>query len=147
MAFPILYAEEKEQVHRQSSIDQFNGFLSKWKQGGPAPVVFDKIDGIHCNTIKSHPVVIDLRGDSLGYVYPEAHCTFLSEKFITVTKEGVEQKILPSIFGGNGELIDVYTNKDAFVNFTDSSLGVRNRIQLRTGLSVVKAKETLPAVD
>lgn len=143
----VLLPNEKPQVHRHSSIDQFDGFLSKWTQGGPAPIVFDMIDGITCETIKSHPVVIDLCGDSLGYVYPEAHCTYVSDKFITVDKEGIEQVVLPSIFGGNGELIDVYTNKTAFVNFDNSSLGVRNRSQLRTGLDYVKASETLPAVD
>lgn len=144
----MLYPDEHPQVNRHSSIDQFKGFLSVYKKGGWAPIVFDQLDGITCDKIESHPVVIDLTGDSLGYVFPEAHCTYASDKFIYVDKEGVEQKVLPACFGGQGEFYDVYLNQNAFINFDGaSSLGVHNTKQLRTGLSVVKANKTLPAVD
>ena len=59
MAYPILYPDEgSEQVHRHSSIDQFRGFLSVMKKGGWAPIVFDQLDGINCEDIVSHPVII-----------------------------------------------------------------------------------------
>lgn len=152
MAFPILYAEEKEQVHRHSSIDQFkDGFLSAWKQGGWAPIVFDQIDGIgECSGIKSHPVTISF-GSDLGYVFPEGKCTYFSDHFIVVDKNGVEQKVLPECFGGKGELYDAFVDKNAFINFDiadgiASSLGVHNKATLRVGLSYCVADETLPAV-
>ena len=103
MAFEILYPDESnEQVHRRSSIDQFRGFLSTMVKGGWAPIVFDQLDGINCETIISHPVIISFGGD-VGYVFPEAYCTYASDKFVYFDKEGVEQKLLPECFGGGGD--------------------------------------------
>ena len=141
----ILYPSEKEQVRRHSSIDQFAGFLSTWKQGGWAPIVFDQLDGITCDEIMSHPVIIDLAGDNIGYVFPEGHCTYTSDHFIYTDKNGVEQKLLPECFGGKGEFYDSYVNKNVFINFdSDDSLGFHNTKRTRVGLSLVLADKTLP---
>ena len=147
MAFDILYPDESaEQVHRHSSIDQFRGYLSTMVKGGWAPIVFDQLDGINCETIISHPVIISFGGD-VGYVFPEAHCTYASDKFIYYDKEGVEQKLLPECFGGGGELYDEFIKSNSFVNFdNDTSLGLHTTKTLRTGLSYVLADENLPAV-
>jgi len=143
----ILYPDEQEQVHRHSSIDQFRGFLSTMVKGGWAPIVFDQLDGINCETIISHPVVISFGGD-VGYVFPEAHCTYASDHFVYFDKEGVEQKLLPECFGGGGEFYDTFIKSNSFVNFDDdSSVGVHNTKKLRTGLSYVLADENLPAID
>lgn len=143
----ILYPDEHEQVHRHSSIDQFRGFLSTMVKGGWAPIVFDQLDGINCETIISHPVIISFGGD-VGYVFPEAHCTYASDHFVYFDKEGVEQKLLPECFGGGGEFYDTFVKSNSFVNFDDdSSVGVHNTKKLRTGLSYVLADENLPAVD
>lgn len=147
MSYPILYPDECPTVNRHSSIDQFDGFLSVWKQGGWAPIVFDQIDGITCETIKTHPVVISF-GENIGYVFPEAKCSYASDKFIYFDKEGVEQRVLPSIFGGNGEMYDTFIKSNAFVNFDDgSSLGIHNETPLRVGLDYVLADESLPPVE
>ena len=144
----ILYADEShEQVHRHSSIDQFGGFLSVMVKGGWAPIVFDQLDGITCETIFSHPVAISFGGD-VGYVFPEAHCTYASDKFIYFDKEGVEQRVLPECFGGGGEFYDEFIKSNSFVNFDNgSSVGTHNQKQLRTGLDYVIADKNLPAVD
>lgn len=143
----ILYPDEHEQVHRHSSIDQFRGFLSTMVKGGWAPIVFDQLDGINCETIISHPVIISFGGD-VGYVFPEAHCTYASDHFVYFDKEGVEQKLLPECFGGGGEFYDTFVKSNSFVNFDDdSSVGVHNTKKLRTGLSYVLADENLPAID
>ena len=149
MAFDILYPDEgNEQIHRHSSIDQFkDNFLCAWKQGGWAPIVFDQLDGIICETIKTHPVTISFGGD-LGYVFPEAHCTYSSDHFIYVDKNGVEKRLLPECFGGKGEFYDKFVKSNSFIVFdNDTSLGLHNRFRLRTGLDYVTADETLPAVD
>lgn len=148
MAFDILYPDEGgEQVHRHSSIDQFKGFLSTMVKGGWAPIVFDQLDGINCETIFSHPVIISL-GDDIGYVFPEAHCVYASDHFVYVDKEGVEQKILPECFGGGGEFYDKFIKSNSFINFdNNTSLGTHNKATLRTGLSYVLADETLPSVE
>ena len=147
MAFDILYPVNDAQVHRHSSIDQFRGFLSTMVKGGWAPIVFDQLDGINCETIISHPVIISF-GDDIGYVFPEAHCTYASDHFVYFDKEGVEQKLLPECFGEGGEFYDTFVNKNTFINFdSGDSVGVHNRKHIRTGLSYVIADKTLPAVD
>lgn len=147
MAFEMLYPTEDAQVHRHSSIDQFKGFLSVYKKGGWAPIVFDQLDGIVCDKIKTHPVVISFGGD-LGYIFPEAHCTYSSDHFIYFDEEGVEQRLLPECFGGKGEFYNEFVKSNSFVNFDDgASLGVHNTKTTRTGLSYVIADETLPPVD
>lgn len=143
----LLPDENNEQVHRHSSIDQFRGFLSTMVKGGWAPIVFDQLDGINCETIISHPVIISWGGD-IGYVFPEAHCNYASDHFVYFDKEGVEQKLLPECFGGGGEFYDTFIKSNTFVNFSDNdSVGTHYEKQLRTGLSYVLADETLPAVD
>lgn len=143
----LLPDEGSEQVHRHSSIDQFRGFLSTMVKGGWAPIVFDQLDGINCETIMSHPVIISF-GDDIGYVYPEAHCTYASDHFITADKQMIETAVLPSCFGGGGEFYDVYIKSNSFVNFSDdSSVGSHNEKRLRTGLSYALADQNLPVVD
>lgn len=146
MAFPVLYPDECPEVERHSSIDQFKGFMSAWKQGGWAPIVFDQLDGINCETINTHPVVISW-GDDLGYIFPEAKCSYASDHFVYFDKEGVEQKLLPECFGGGGELYDVFIKSNSFVNFDDASLGTHNRQELRVGLDYVVANKNLPPVE
>ena len=144
----ILYADEgKEQVHRHSSIDQFKNFLSVMKKGGWAPIVFDQLDSIICGEIKSHPIIISF-GDDIGYVFPEAHCVYASDKFVYFDKQGVEQKILPECFGGGGAFYEEFINANTFVNFSnDASVGTHNTLWLRTGLDLVLADKNLPSVD
>lgn len=143
-----LYPDESnEQVHRHSSIDQFRGFLSTMVKGGWAPIVFDQLDGINCETVMSHPVIISFGGD-VGYIFPEAHCSYASDHFVYFDKEGVEQKLLPECFGGGGEFYDKFVKSNTFINFDDdSSTGIHNTKTTRTGLSYVLADENLPAVD
>ena len=143
----ILYPDEHDQVHRHSSIDQFRGFLSTMVKGGWAPIVFDQLDGINCETVISHPVIISFGGD-VGYVFPEAHCTYASDHFVYFDKEGVEKKLLPECFGGGGEFYDTFIKSNSFINFSDdSSVGVHNEKRFRTGLDYVIADNNLPAVD
>lgn len=146
MAFPILYPTDDAQVHRHSSIDQFEGFLSVMIKGGWTPIVFDQLDGINCETIKHHPVIISFSND-IGYIFPEAHCSYTSDKFVYFDKSGVEKRVLPPCFGEGGELYDVFIKSNSFINFDNGSVGSHNVKHLRTGLSYVLADETLPPAD
>lgn len=141
-----LYPDENPQVHRRSSIDQFGEYLSVYKQGGWAPIIFDKLDGIGtCSGIKSHPVVVTW--DPIGYVFPESHCTYENDTWITVDKKGVETVPLPECMGPGG-FYERYIDKNAFIGFdTNASLGVHNKKRLRVGTDLCLASETLPAVD
>lgn len=148
MTRPMLYAEEHPQVHRHSSIEQYKGFLSTMTRGGWTPIMFDQLDGINCETVLSHPVIISW-GDDIGYHFSEARCSYTSEKFIYTDKEGVEQKLLPECYGGSGgEWYEQFIKSNTFINFDcDSSLGVRNTQELRIGLDYVTCDETLPAAE
>lgn len=145
----LLPDESREQVHRYSSIDQFRGYLSTMVKGGWAPIVFDQLDGITCDTIFSHPVIISFGGDgNVGYVFPEAHCKYASDKFIYFDKEGVEERVLPPCYGEGGEFYMEYVRKNSFLNFDDdNSVGTHNEKYLRTGLDYVVADKNLPAVE
>lgn len=141
-----LLPDEHPKVHRHSSIDQFSTYFSAWKDGGWAPIVFDQLDGITCDTVKTHPVVLAFSG--LGYVYPEGQCHYEKNIFLTVDKHGVEEKLLPECMGGQGEFYQEFVDKRAFINFdSNDSLGLVNRTDLRVGLHYVEAEDTLPAVD
>ena len=143
----ILYPTNDAQVHRHSSIDQFRDFLSVMTQGGWTPIVFDQLDGIHCTKMKTHPVVISW-GNDLGYVFPDGHCSYASDHFVTVDKRGVEEHLLPTCMGGTGEMYQSFIDTNAFMNFDDdTSLGVHNKKHLRVGLSYCLADETLPPVE
>ena len=83
----VLYPVEDAQVHRHSSIDQFNGFLSTYKQGGWAPIVFDQLDGINCETIKSHPVILVLAMILAIYSRKHIAITAPTSLFILTRKE------------------------------------------------------------
>lgn len=143
---PMLYPDEHDQVHRLSSIDQFSNFVSTYKKGGFVPLVFDQLDGIVCDEVKTHPVILTF-GD-IGYIFPEGECAYSSDEFLYFDKYGVEQKPLPACFGGNGEFVDEWVDKNAFLNFdNNASVGVHNEAKLRVGLSMVLADKTLPPAD
>lgn len=144
----MLYpSESNEQVHRHSSIDQFKGYLSVMSQGGWTPIVFDQLDGITCETIFSHPVVISFV-DDVRYTFPEAHCKRFSDKLIYFDKSGVEQQLLPECMGGSGEFYEQFVKSNPFINFDDdSSLGLTGETELRVGLDYVLADKNLPPVD
>ena len=147
MAFDILYPVDGAQVHRHSSIDQFRDFLSIMTKGGWTPIVFDQLDGITCQTIFSHPIIISFNND-IGFIFPEAHCTYASDHFVFFNKEGVEEKVLSPCFGEGGDFYMDYVRENTFINFdSNDSIGTHNKKQLRTGLSYVLADETLPPVD
>lgn len=148
MAYSMLYPDEKlDGAKRRSSIDQFQNFLSVFEKGGWTPIVFDQLDGINCDGIHTHPVIISL-ADDIGYVFPEAHCKYASDKFVYFDKEGVEHRPLPACFGGGGEFYDAYIRKNTFINLDDgSSVGSHNTLWLRTGLDYVLCDKNLPPVD
>jgi hypothetical protein len=114
------------------------------KQGGWAPIVFDQLDSIHCDTVKSHPVIISF-GNDVGYHFKDAECSYTSDKFVYFDKDGVEQRLLPECMGGKGEFYDFYFKGYSFVNYSDdSSVGTHSRIKLRVGTDYIISDEILP---
>ena len=141
----MLYPSENPMVERKSSIGQFKNFLAVIKKGGWAPIVFDQLDYIDCDGIAAHPVAITFGDDS--YIYPEGECIYTNDTWMTVDKRRVEERLLPECQGGQGQTYEAFVDSNSFINFDDSALGVHNTKTTRVGLSYVKSKETLPAVD
>lgn len=146
----ILYSDENPQVKTLSSIDQFKDYIHTIKQGGSAPIVFEQLDYIgECSGVHSHPVVVTFSKNE--YVYPEGKCTYTSDHFIYVDKEGVEHRLLPECQGGLGEFYDIYVKSNSFINFDGdaggNSLGLHQSKTLRVGLDYVRATESLPPAD
>lgn len=147
MAFKMLYPDEKPQVHRHSSIDQYRDFLSVMKKGGWAPIVFDQLDSITCGVIKKHPVIISF-GDDLGFHFDDGECKYISDYFVTFDKVGVEQRLLPACMGGTGEMYEYFNQSRSFINFDGNvSLGSHNIKRLRVGKDYVLADRLLPPVE
>lgn len=148
MSKEILYPDETAQVHRRSSAGQFSNFLSVMKDGTWSPVVFNQLDGIRCETVKSHPIILELR-PTLGYIYPEKRCVFVKDDLVSYAKEGVEEKLLPEEFGGTGdEWYQEAIDEESLVGLAgDTPLGLHTEQVTRVGLDYVVSDETLPAVD
>lgn len=147
MVTKMLYSDENSNVRRHSSLDQYRGFLAVAKKGGWAPIVFEQLDGITCETLHTHPVILSF-GSDLGYHFPEASCSYLSEKFVHFDKRTVEQALLPECMGGTGEFYEYFVDANAFINFDNAtSVGTKDVVKLRVGLDYVRADEILPSSD
>ena len=145
MSFRTLYPDEAPMVKRKSSIDQFAGFFAVMEKGGWEPIVFDQLDGISCRAVKSHPTILSWSND-IGYIFRDGQCNYASDKFVYFDKNGIEQRLLPTCFGGEGEFYDEYVNKNSFVDFdNNSSLGTHSALRRRVGLSYALSDKTLPA--
>lgn len=143
----ILPPDEEITVRRHSSIDQYKGFLSIYHKGGYTPIQFDMIDGITCNKIHHHPIIISY-GDDIGYHYQDAECTYASDDYILFDKKTTELVTLPCANGGQGEFYERHIDGHTFVNFdNDTSFGTHNEKRLRIGTDYLLADEKLPAVD
>lgn len=146
MSFPLLKSSDDSNFKLNSSIDQFKGFLSVWTRGGYTPIVFDSLDGITCETVHTHPIIISYN-DELGYKFSDAECTYASDLYVYYDHQGVEEYKLPEWFGGSGEFYDKFVKSNSFVNFEHDSLGVHNDKSLRVGTSYYTTNEILPPVE
>lgn len=141
----ILFADEDITVRRHSSIDQYKGMLSVMKKGGYTPIRFDSLDGINCERVLSHPIIISY-GD-IGYHYKDAECKYASDMYFLFDRETTELVPLECWHGGNGEFYERFVKSHSFVNLDNASLGLHNTKELRVGTSYVLADEFLPPVD
>lgn len=126
----------------KSSINQAKGKLLsvRTSAGEYVPIEFDFIDYIDCNKIHSHRVTIAETSEPY-YEYPVAHCTFLSDIYVTFDEKGEEIKPLPC-WAGDGWYRE-YVNTRTYVNFDDQAFGTRNAQHVDIGLSYVEALDTL----
>lgn len=143
----MIYANEKPDVQWHSSVNQYKGFLSVITRGGYTPIVFDQLDGISCETVISHPVIISF-GDDIGYHFSDKECSYASDKFIYFDRAETQEVPLPKEFGGNGEFYIKFIRDNTFVNFDDdNSIGVHDVKKLRVGTNYALADKMLPVAE
>ena len=142
----VVYLDDADEtdVKRNSSIDQHREFLSVKKGMNAIPIRFDKLDWVNCDGIKSHPIIISY-GTDYGYNYQVRHYTYFTDKYLMMDRNEVVVKQLPHWYGEGW--YEQHIGKKTFTNFDDSSLGVRNRIDLRIGTDFVSAEEILEDSD
>lgn len=120
----ILYAEDKKNILRKSSVDQHKHHLSVYGQGGWLPIEYDVLEYIGCEGHGTHRAILSLAPDDLGYDYPEACCVTHENEYLLADQNGVVQH---------------YTDAD------NGSLGEHNDIGHLVGLDYYQAGETLEA--
>lgn len=144
MKLEYLNDSDEYNIRRHSSIDQYGAFLSVKKGGVNIPLRFDSLDWINCDGIKTHPIIIS-DGTDIGYNFPVGHYTYFTDTYLIMDRREVVVKKLPHWFGEGW--YEKFLNEKVFTNFDGSSLGMRNRVDLRIGEDYVTADEVLDDSD
>ena len=144
MKVEYLNDADETDIHRHSSIDQYDHFLSAEKGGVNIPLRFDSLDWINCEGIKTHPVIVS-DGNDLGYHFPIGHYTYFTDTYLIMDRNEVVVKQLPKWYGEGW--YEKVLNERNFTNFDGHSLGVRNRVDLTIGLDYTIADEMLDSAD
>jgi len=108
--------------------------------GAFLPIVFDNLDYIDCDRVKSHPIIVSTV-DDLDYQYPVRECTYYTDEYVYVDEHGSELRTLPHWFGEG--FYTKYVDTSNFINFDTESLGTRNKETLQGGLHYTTAIDTL----
>lgn len=140
----ILYNEDTHLIQEKSSIKQFEGFLSVYKQGEYVPISFDVLETAKCTDIKKHRAILALE-PWCGYAYPVATCKRSSQDIVVDDLRGVEEKPLPPC-QGEGKYL-TYTDVNRAVHDGLEFIGVENTTQYRVGLNYYQARDTLQAEE
>ena len=135
---------DENDIHRRSSVDQYGAFLSVKKGGVNVPLRFDSLDWINCDGVKTHPIIIS-DGTDLGYHFPVGYYTYFTDTYLIMDRKEVVVKKMPEWFGAGW--YEKALQEKNFINFDGSSLGQRNRVDLRVGLDYVRADDMLDTAD
>ena len=104
------------------------------------PIVWDHLDWIDCDQIKWHQEMVS-DSDELAYMYPVSECTYYTDQYVYVDEHGKELRTLPHWAGE--AFYEAYVDRNAFVNFDDQALGIRNKQTLQNGLHYVEARDNI----
>lgn len=141
-----VFLEEADEydIRRYSSANQYGAFLSIVKGGSRVPISFDAIDWIDCKGIKSHRVAVS-DGTDLGYNYPIREYTYFTDTYLIGDRKEVKVEKLPHWYGEGW--YEKSVNDKIFVNFSNGSLGNRQKNTLRIGLDYIESDEMLDNAD
>ena len=141
----ILKSSDDRQVERKSSIDQYQNFLSVFRQGGWIPISYDVLESITCDGAISHPAIMTDDLNWNGYHYPVAVCRKIRNQYLVSDRKGVELKDLPE-WQGKGQY-QQYVDERRITNADNVAVGTANVVKYKIGLDYYKAKNTLPPAD
>lgn len=134
-------ASEHRTVTKSSISQARNSKLSTTNDLGQFfPVVWDNLDYIDCDRVKSHPVIVSTV-DELDYQYPVRECTYYTDEYVHVDEQGVELRALPHWFGEG--FYQTYVDTSNYINFDSEAFGTRNRETLQSGLYYVESADKL----
>lgn len=134
-------ASEHRTVTKSSISQARNSKLSVTNNLGQFfPIVFDKLDWIDCDKVKSHKIVVST-SDELDYEYPVGECTYYTDEYVYIDEHGRELRTLPHWFGEG--FFEAYVDRNTFVNFDREAFGTRNKQTLDVGKHYVVAAEDL----
>lgn len=139
----ILEPVDNPQVKYHSSISQHKHTLCVMKKGEWCPIVFDSIDWIDCDSVKSH--LAGLTDEfNIGYDYPVKECQIKTVYPVYHDKNQTVRRALPEYYG-SGYYDEVLTGQ-AFINADNGALGSANDIKLRIGLNYAISDDILDPV-
>lgn len=134
-------ADERRTVTKSSISQAREHVLSVTNNLGQYfPILWDHLDYIDCDQVKWHQEMVS-DSDELAYMYPVSECTYYTDQYVYVDEHGKELRALPHWFGEG--FIEVFVDKNTFVNFDDQALGVRNKQTLQNGLHYVEARDNI----
>jgi len=134
-------ASEHRTVTKSSISHARNNKLSTTNELGQFfPIVFDHLDYIDCDQVKSHQVIVSTV-DELDYEYPVRECTYYTDEYVYVDEQGKELRALPHWFGEG--FYQKYYDYNSFVNFDTEAFGTRNKETVQSGLHYATALDTL----
>ncbi len=134
-------ASEHRTVTKSSISQARNSKLSTTNNLGQFfPIVWDHLDYIDCDMVKSHQVIVSTV-DELDYEYPVRECTYYTDEYIYVDEQGSELRVLPHWFGEG--FYQKYYDNNSFINFDNQAFGTRNKETLQSGLHYVEASTDL----
>lgn len=138
----MLPAEDREQVKRYSSIDQYKCMLHVIEKGETLPITFDYLDKIDCKgRITSHKIIVKV-GDWAGIHFPVATKKYRHTEILIGDYEDSE-----FYRDEDGELHEQTEALKVAVGGNGSLLGLTQEKELRVGLDYVWGDKTLEAVD
>lgn len=133
-----------DSVERKSSIYQHSDLLSVMKHGEWCPILFDKVDGIHCGKLLKHKVAIRLRGNR-NYTYPVGTQQYIKNTYFITQKDKTELRELPEYYGTG--FYETHERKNMFTNIGKEAFGLKQTKTLRVGKDYIEATKTLKAIE
>lgn len=104
------------------------------------PIVFDVLDYIDCDRVKSHQTMVS-DSDELAYDREVKECNYYTDEYVYIDEHGSELRTLPH-WAGEG-FYQAAVDRNAFVNFDTESFGTRNKETVQIGKHYVEAVDTL----